>query len=348
MSVNKVIVIGNLGANPDIRALPSGQNVANFSLATTERFTDRNGAKQERTEWHRVVAFGRLADTCERFLSKGRQVYVEGRLTTRQYEAKDGSGKRYRTEIVARQLRLLGKRRTATRPRPKLPTTSPFSSAHHGRAAKAVLPQPSKRQSEITEMDIYAIVTEKIINLLENGVVPWRRPWTSTGLPRNLVSKKPYQRHQLFSAFRVKIRVALLVDVPPGNRTGRPCAQRRGEHDRSFLEGRRPEAERRRPRHRGEQREESAPIPSAILSPVQPRTMRTAASGPRQAAEDRNARARSDRSSRADHRRTCRTRPRFSTPDQRRSTAASPIGSPCPRASSSSAPKSKWPRPTTR
>ena len=110
MSVNKVIVIGNLGANPNIRALPSGQNVANFSLATTERFTDRNGAKQERTDWHRIVAFGRLADTCDRFLSKGRQVYVEGRLTTRQYEAKDGSGKRYRTEIVARQLRLLGNR----------------------------------------------------------------------------------------------------------------------------------------------------------------------------------------------------------------------------------------------
>jgi single-strand DNA-binding protein len=110
MAINKVIVIGNLGANPDIRALPSGQNVANFSLATTERFTDRNGAKQERTEWHRIVAFGRLADTCQRFLSKGRQVYIEGRLTTRQYEAKDGSGKRFRTEIVARQLRLLGKR----------------------------------------------------------------------------------------------------------------------------------------------------------------------------------------------------------------------------------------------
>jgi single-strand DNA-binding protein len=114
MSVNKVIVIGNLGANPDIRALPSGQKVANFSLATTERFTDRNGAKQERTDWHRIVAFGRLAETCERFMSKGRQVYIEGRLTTRQYEAKDGSGKRYRTEIVARQLRLLGNRSSGT------------------------------------------------------------------------------------------------------------------------------------------------------------------------------------------------------------------------------------------
>ena len=124
MSVNKVIVIGNLGANPEVRALPSGQNVANFSLATTERFTDRNGAKQERTDWHRIVAFGRLADTCERFLSKGRQVYVEGRLTTRQYEAKDGSGKRYRTEIVARQLRLLGNRADA--PKAEAADNTPF------------------------------------------------------------------------------------------------------------------------------------------------------------------------------------------------------------------------------
>ncbi len=114
MAINKVIVIGNLGANPVIRTLPkSGQNVANFSLATTERFTDRNGDRQERTEWHRVVAFGRIADSCQQFLSKGRQVYIEGRLTTRQYEAKDGSGKRYRTEIVARQLRLLGNRTDA-------------------------------------------------------------------------------------------------------------------------------------------------------------------------------------------------------------------------------------------
>src|SRR5258707_3077437 len=78
MSVNKVIVIGNLGANPNIRALPSGQNVANFSLATTERFTDRKGAKQERTDWHRIVAFRQLANTCERVLSNGRHGYVEG------------------------------------------------------------------------------------------------------------------------------------------------------------------------------------------------------------------------------------------------------------------------------
>lgn len=123
MAINKVIVIGNLGANPAIRTLPkSGEDVANFSVATKERFTDRNGDKQERTEWHRVVAFGRIADTCQQFLSKGRQVYVEGRLTTRQYEAKDGSGKRFRTEIIARQLRVLGNRADA--PKAEAPEAS--------------------------------------------------------------------------------------------------------------------------------------------------------------------------------------------------------------------------------
>ena len=113
MAVNTATVIGNLGADPQVRALPSGQSVANLSLATTERFTDRNGGKQQRTEWHRIVAFGKLADTCAH-LSKGRQVCVEGRLTTREYEAKDGSGKRYRTEIVARQIRFLGRRADAS------------------------------------------------------------------------------------------------------------------------------------------------------------------------------------------------------------------------------------------
>jgi single-strand DNA-binding protein len=114
MAINKVIVIGNVGAQPLVRALASGQNLASFSLATTERFSDRNGAKQSRTQWHQIVAFGRLAEICVRFISKGRQVYVEGQLTTRQYEAKDGSGKRYCTEVVARQVRFLGKRADAT------------------------------------------------------------------------------------------------------------------------------------------------------------------------------------------------------------------------------------------
>jgi single-strand DNA-binding protein len=115
MAVNKAIVIGNLGADPQVRALPSGQNVANLSLATNERFTDRNGDPQQRTEWHRIVAFGRLAETCGQYLSKGRRVFVVGRLTTRQYEAKDGSGKRYRTEIIARRIRFLDRRPAAAK-----------------------------------------------------------------------------------------------------------------------------------------------------------------------------------------------------------------------------------------
>ena len=110
MSVNKVTLIGNLGNSPEVRTLPNtGGHIARFSLATSERWADRAGTKRERTEWHRVVVFGRLAETCERFLSKGSQVYIEGRLITREYQAKDGSGKRYTTEIVARQIQFLAK-----------------------------------------------------------------------------------------------------------------------------------------------------------------------------------------------------------------------------------------------
>jgi single-strand DNA-binding protein len=126
MSVNKAIIIGNLGRDPEIRALPSGQSVANMSVATKARFTDRNGEPQERTEWHRVVAFGKLADNCQRLLSKGRQIYVEGRLRTRQYQTKDGSGPRYRTEIVALQLRMLGNRANGTTPKAEASEEIPF------------------------------------------------------------------------------------------------------------------------------------------------------------------------------------------------------------------------------
>jgi single-strand DNA-binding protein len=113
MSVNKVILVGNLGRDPELRATPSGQSVCSFSVATTERFTDRSGQQREQTEWHNVVAWGRQADLCGQYLKKGRQVYVEGRLTTRQYEAKDGTGKRYRTEIVAQRVQFLGGRGAA-------------------------------------------------------------------------------------------------------------------------------------------------------------------------------------------------------------------------------------------
>jgi single-strand DNA-binding protein len=113
MSVNKAILVGNLGRDPEIRYLPSGQSVANFSIATTENFNDRSGARQERTEWHRIVAWGKLAEVCGQYLKKGRQVYVEGRITTRQYDAKDGSGKRSSTEIVAQTIQFLGGRNGA-------------------------------------------------------------------------------------------------------------------------------------------------------------------------------------------------------------------------------------------
>ena len=106
MSVNKVIVIGNLGRDPEVRSLPSGQNVANLSLATTANFKDRNGEQQKRTEWHRVVAFGKLADNCQRFLSKGRQVYVEGRLVQRKYTDKNGL-ERSTVDVIANDMEML-------------------------------------------------------------------------------------------------------------------------------------------------------------------------------------------------------------------------------------------------
>jgi single-strand DNA-binding protein len=113
MSVNKVILVGNLGRDPEVRATPSGQSVCNFTLATTERYTDRVGQQRDQTEWHNVVVWGKQADLCGQYLKKGRQVYVEGRLTTRQYEAKDGTGKRYRTEVVAQRVQFLGGRPAA-------------------------------------------------------------------------------------------------------------------------------------------------------------------------------------------------------------------------------------------
>jgi single-strand DNA-binding protein len=113
MSVNKVILVGNLGRDPEVRSTPSGQSVCTFSLATTDRFTDRSGQQREQTEWHNIVAWGKQAELCGQYLKKGRQVYVEGRLTTRQYEAKDGTGKRYRTEVVAQRVQFLGGRAAA-------------------------------------------------------------------------------------------------------------------------------------------------------------------------------------------------------------------------------------------
>src|SRR5438552_18974022 len=95
-SVNKVILIGNLGANPELKYLPSGQGVCEMRIATNEIFNDKQGQRQERTEWHRVVVWGKTAENCSQYLTKGRQVYIEGRLQTRSWDDQDGT-KRYMT-----------------------------------------------------------------------------------------------------------------------------------------------------------------------------------------------------------------------------------------------------------
>ena len=108
MSLNRAMVIGNLGGDPELRHLPSGHAAVGFSIATDETFTDKQGEKQERVEWHHIVAFGKLAETCNQYLKKGRQVYVEGRLRTREFEVRNNGGKRQRTEIVAARVQFLG------------------------------------------------------------------------------------------------------------------------------------------------------------------------------------------------------------------------------------------------
>lgn len=108
-SVNKVILIGNLGVDPEVRYTPSGQAVANFRIATSENWNDKQGQKQERVEWHRIVAWGKLGELCGEYLAKGRQVYVEGRLQTRQWKDRDGQD-RYTTEVHAQSITFLGSR----------------------------------------------------------------------------------------------------------------------------------------------------------------------------------------------------------------------------------------------
>lgn len=107
MSVNKVILIGRLGADPEIKTVTGGQSVARLSVATSENWTGRDGQKQERTEWHRVVVWGKLAELCGKYLTKGRQVYLEGRIQTRSWEDQQGQ-KRYSTEVVANTVQFLG------------------------------------------------------------------------------------------------------------------------------------------------------------------------------------------------------------------------------------------------
>ena len=108
-SVNKAILIGNLGADPELRYTPTQQAVASFSLATTEKYKDKSGTLQSRTEWHNIVLWGRLAEVAQSYLKKGSPVYIEGRIQYRSYDDKNGV-KRYRTEVVGQCIQLLGGR----------------------------------------------------------------------------------------------------------------------------------------------------------------------------------------------------------------------------------------------
>ncbi|TGP40227.1 single-stranded DNA-binding protein [bacterium M00.F.Ca.ET.228.01.1.1] len=155
-SVNKVILVGNLGADPEVRYLPSGDAVANIRLATTDRYKDKaSGEMKEATEWHRVSFFGRLAEIVSEYLKKGSSVYIEGRIRTRKWQAQDGTD-RYSTEIVAEQMQMLGGRRSEDdsdggfeqRPGGRAQRPAPASRSTGSRAAddvgtRAQPPQPS-------------------------------------------------------------------------------------------------------------------------------------------------------------------------------------------------------------
>ena len=111
-SVNKVILVGNLGRDPEVRFMPNGEAVCNFSIATTDSWKDKAGVKQEKTEWHNIVMYRKLAEIAGEYLKKGRPVYIEGRLQTNKWQTKEGQD-RYTTEIVADQMQMLGGRDAA-------------------------------------------------------------------------------------------------------------------------------------------------------------------------------------------------------------------------------------------
>ncbi|HUJ13699.1 MAG TPA: single-stranded DNA-binding protein [Thermoanaerobaculia bacterium] len=108
--INKVILVGRLGKDPEIRSTPNGSSVAKFTVATDERYTDKNGEKQERTEWHNITAWGKLAEICGQYLRKGKLVYIEGSIRTDSWDDKESGQKRYRTEIVANTMKMLDRK----------------------------------------------------------------------------------------------------------------------------------------------------------------------------------------------------------------------------------------------
>jgi single-strand DNA-binding protein len=108
--INKVILVGRLGKDPEIRSTPGGNTVAKFTIATDERFTDREGNKQERTEWHNIAAWGKLGEICGQYLKKGKLVYIEGSIRTDSWDDKESGQKKYRTEVVANTMKMLDRR----------------------------------------------------------------------------------------------------------------------------------------------------------------------------------------------------------------------------------------------
>jgi len=133
-SVNKVIIVGNLGADPETRYMPSGESVTNIRVATTDRWKDKSsGDMKEATEWHRIAFFGRLAEVSGEYLKKGSQVYVEGKLRTRKWQDKDGND-RYSTEIIGDTMQMLGRREGGGEPR-----------AESAGAARAAAPAQAKK-----------------------------------------------------------------------------------------------------------------------------------------------------------------------------------------------------------
>lgn len=137
MSVNKVILVGNVGKDPEIRHLENNLVLARFSLATSETYKNKNGEMVTNTEWHNIVAWRQLAELAERFIRKGRQLYVEGKITTRQWDDKEGN-KRYTTEIVADNIRLLGKREDIEQ-----------NNDSNVRPSRAVTPEPMSEDVDI-------------------------------------------------------------------------------------------------------------------------------------------------------------------------------------------------------
>lgn len=149
-SVNKVILIGRLGKDPEIKYTPSGAPVAKFSLATDEVFKDRAGEQQKRTEWHNIVAWNKLAEICGEYLTKGKQVYIEGRIQSRQWEDQSGN-KRTAYDIVAREMKMLGSRAESERASAAATAPAALSGAGADDREAPAEPPPSP---EITDEDL--------------------------------------------------------------------------------------------------------------------------------------------------------------------------------------------------